>query len=230
MRAATFLLLAGILILLSSTQASGQLYCFAGGGVDFPGEEFDARVYFIDSGIRTETKSGFLASGGGGYQILPNLRLEGQIAYRSSKIDNIKLKYINVLGVGVKGASGDITSLSFMANAWCDFLHRGSWSPYFGGGVGLAQVSLKDFVLKTAPVVPNAPIHETLFADDKDSKLAYQFGAGLKYGLNERFIIDLGYRYFATLEPELADVVGNALEVDYSHQSIQLGITYTFLE
>jgi opacity protein-like surface antigen len=94
--------------------------------------------------------------------------------------------------------------------------------------VGIAQVSLKDFVLKTAPVVPNAPITETLLVDDKDSKLAYQFGAGLKYRLNERFIIDLGYRYFATLEPDLADVVGNALEVDYSHQSVQVGITYTF--
>ena len=76
--------------------------------------------------------------------------------------------------------------------------------------------------------MPNAPITETLIADDKDSKLAYQFGAGLKYRLNQRFIIDLGYRYFTSLEVQLADVLSNALQVDYSHQSVQLGITYTF--
>ena len=228
MRTVAFLLLAGILILPSTTEAAGQPYFFVGGGLDFPGEEFDATVFFIDCGITTETKSGFLVNGGGGYQIWQNLRLEGQIGYRSSKIDNVKLKYINVVGIGVMGGSADITSLSFMANAWCDFYHRGPWSPYFGGGVGAAQVSLKDFVLKTAPVVPYAPITETLLADDKDWKSAYQFGAGLKYRLNKRFIIDLGYRYFTTLELELADVVRNVLEVDYSHQSVQLGINYMF--
>jgi opacity protein-like surface antigen len=228
MRTATFLLLAGILILLSSAPAAGQLYCFVGGGADFPREEFDVRVYFIDSGIRTETKNGFLVNGGVGYQALPNLRVEGQVGYRSSKIDDVELKYINVVGVGVIGAEANITSLSFMANAWCDFYHRGSWSPYFGGGVGIAQVSLKDFVLKTAPIVPNFPITETLLIDDEDSKFAYQFGAGMKLRLNQRFIVDLGYRYFSTLEVDLADALIHPLEIDYSHQSVQLGITYTF--
>jgi len=220
--------LAGILTLPFTAQAGDHGYFFVGAGVDFPGEEVDAPVYFSDFGIRTDTKAGFLVNCGGGYQILENLRLEGEVGYRSSKIDDVEVTYMNVVGIGVEGGSGDITSLSFMANTWYDFYHRGRWSPYFGGGIGAAQVSLKDFSIGTYPNVPNPPMTQRLLVDDEDWQFAYQVGVGVGYELNKSFIIDLGYRYFATLKPSFADAGGNELEADYSHHSSRLAIMYKF--
>jgi OOP family OmpA-OmpF porin len=221
-------LLAAILALPFAAEAADQGYFFVGGGVDFPGEEVDAPVYFSDFGVRTDTKAGLLVYFGGGYRMLENLRLEGQVGYRSSKIDDVKLTYMNAVGIGLDGGSGDITSLSFMANAWYDFYHQGRWSPYFGGGVGAAQVSLKDFSIGTRPVVPGASTTQRLLADDEDWQLAYQAGAGMGFELDENLVVDLAYRYFATLKPKFSDAGGNELEADYSHHSVQLAVAYKF--
>ena len=228
MKKVALAVLAGILALPFTARAANHGYVIVGAGVDFPGEEVDAPVYFSDFGIRTHTKAGFLLNCGGGYRILENLRLEGQVGYRSSNIDDAKVTYMNVVGVGVDGGSGDISSLSFMANVWYDFYLGERWSPYFGWGIGAAQVSLKDFSIRTYPIVPNPPTTQTLLVDDQDWQFAYQVGLGLGYELNKSFIIDLGYRYFATLKPKFADAGGNELEADYSHHSVQLAIRYNF--
>ena len=187
-----------------------------------------AFLHFSDFGVRTDTKAGFLVNCGGGYQIAENLRLEGQVGYRSSKIDDIEVTYMNVVGIGVDGGSGDITSLSLMGNAWYDFYNRGRWSPYFGGGIGMAQASLEDFSIETHPNVPDPPITQRLLVDDKDWQFAYQAGAGVGYGLSESFTVDLSYRYFASLKPTFTDAGGNELKADYAHHSVQLAMMYKF--
>ncbi|NIN01073.1 MAG: outer membrane beta-barrel protein [candidate division Zixibacteria bacterium] len=138
MKKVALAVLAGILALPFTARAAEQGYVIVGAGVDFPGEEVDAPVYFSGFGIRTDTKAGFLVNCGGGYRILENPRLEGQVGYRSSSIDDVKVTYMDVVGVGVDGGSGDITSLSFMANVWYDFYLGERWSPHFGWGIGVA--------------------------------------------------------------------------------------------
>lgn len=220
--------LAAICTLPFAAEAAEHPYFVVGAGIDFPGQEVDAPAYFSDFGVRTDTKAGFLAICAGGYKVLQNLRVEGQVGYRSSKIDNVELTYMNVVGIGVDGGSGDIASLSFMANTWYDFYLGQRWLPYFGAGVGAAQVSLKDFSIGTHPTIPNPPTTQRLLVDDKDWQFAYQLGTGLGYELNQAFTIDLGYRYFATLKPKFVDAGGNELEADYSHQSLQLAVRYKF--
>ncbi|MGB7061766.1 MAG: outer membrane beta-barrel protein [Candidatus Zixiibacteriota bacterium] len=228
MRRVVLIVLAGLLSVPFAAKAADQGYFFVGAGVDLPGEELDAPVHFSDFGVRTDTKAGFLVNCGGGYQIAENLRLEGQVGYRSSKIDDIEVTYMNVVGIGVEGGSGDITSLSFMVNTWYDFYDRGRWLPYFGGGIGAAQVSLKDFSIGTHPSLPNPPITQRLLVDDEDWQFAYQAGAGLGYALSESFTVDLGYRYFASLKPKFTDAGANELKADYVHHSVQLAMTYKF--
>jgi len=228
MKKIVLVVLVGILALPFTAEAADRGYFVVGAGIDLPGEEVDVPAYFNDFGVRTETKAGLMVHCGGGYRIVENLRLEGQVGYRSSKINDVEVTYMNVVGIGVEGGCGDITSLSFMVNTWYDFFNRGRWSPYFGGGMGVAQVSLKDFSIGTHPTVPNPQTTQRLLVDDEDWQFAYQAGAGAGYGVSESFIIDLGYRYFATLKPKFADAGGNELEADYSHHSVQLAITYKF--
>lgn len=228
MRRVVLVALAGLLAAPFAAKAADHGYFFIGAGVDLPGEELDAPVHFSDFGVRTDTKAGFLVNCGGGYQIAENLRLEAQVGYRSSKIDDIEVTYMNVVGIGVEGGSGDITSLSFMVNAWYDFYNRGRWLPYFGGGIGAAQVSLKDFSIGIHPSVPDPPITQRLLVDDEDWQFAYQAGAGVGYALSESFTVDLGYRYFASLKPTFTDAGGNELKTDYAHHSAQLAMRYKF--
>ena len=228
MKAVVLLSLAGLLSVPFAANAADNGYFFAGAGIDLPGEEIDAPVHFTDLGVRTDTKAGFLLNCGGGYRISENLRLEAQVAYRSSKIHDIEVTYMNVVGMGVDGGSGDITSLSLMVNTWYDFYNRERWSPYFGGGVGMAQASLEDFSIEIHPNVPDPPITQRLLVDDEDWKFAYQAGVGVGYVLSKSFNVDLGYRYFASLEPTFTDAGGNELKADYAHHSVQLGMTYKF--
>jgi opacity protein-like surface antigen len=218
--------LAGILALPFAAETAPSRYFIFGAAVDFPGEETDVPVYFEDAAVQTETNAGFNVSFGGGFRPRQNVRLEGEVGYRSSKIDDVKVLYINTVGMGIEGGKGDITGLSFMANGWYDLYNGQSWSPYFGGGIGAAQVSLNDFLIVTYPIVPNPPMTERVLVDDKAWQFAYQVGAGLGYELKESIVIDLSYRYFATLDPKFTDAGGNELEANYSHHNVQIAITY----
>ena len=112
MKAVVLLSLVGFLSVPFAAKAADHGYFFVGAGVDLPGEELDAPVHFSDFGVRTDTRAGFLVNCGGGYQIAENLRLEGQVGYRSSKIDDIEVTYMNVVGIGVEGGSVGISSSS----------------------------------------------------------------------------------------------------------------------
>ena len=161
-------------------------------------------------------------------QALENLRIEGEAAYRKSHIDDVKVTYSNVFGLGVDGGEGDIKCLSLMVNTWYDHFFGERLSFYLGGGIGAARVSVKDFSINTYPIVPSPTITKRDLIDNTDWRLAYQAGIGLGYKLNETFVIDLGYRYFATSDPELSDVERNDIKMDNSHDSFLLSIRYNF--
>ena len=226
MRRVGLAVLAGILALPLAAEAGPDRYFTFGVAIDFPGEETDIPAHFEDLGVRTETNTGYAVSFSGGLRARENVRLEGEVAYRSNKIEDVELMYIHSVGIGVEGGSGDITGLSFMANTWYDLYGDQGWSPYFGGGIGVAQVSLSDFSLETYPIVPDPQTTERLLVDDKAWQFAYQVGAGFGYELTESIVVDLSYRYFATLDPKFTDVGENELEANYSHHNIQVAITY----
>jgi opacity protein-like surface antigen len=228
MRRIGFAVLAGILALPFTAEAAPDRYFTFGVAVDFPGEEIDVPAYFGDLGVRTETNTGFGVNFSGGFRMRENVRLEGEVGYRSGKIEDVELMYINSVGIGVDGGTGDITGLSFMANTWYDFYGGERWSPYFGGGIGAAQVSLSDFSILTYPIVPDPTTTERLLVDDEAWQFAYQVGAGLGYELKESIVVDLSYRYFATLDAKFTDVEGNELEAAYSHHNVQIAIMYGF--
>jgi len=53
---------------------------------------------------------------------------------------------------------------------------------------------------------------------EDDSAFAYQFGLGLGYSINENWIIDISYKYFATEDPDF-----EGTKSEYDSHNITIG-------
>lgn len=133
-------------------------------------------------------------------------RLEAEVVYRENDIDKVE-----AFGLSLN-ADGDISALSLMGNAYLDIETGSPVTPYIVAGIGLARVSLNDMKIEGIRV-----------SDDDDTVFAYQFGGGVAFALNEAMAIDLGYRYFATEDPEF-----DGDEVEYKSHNVSLGLRINF--
>jgi opacity protein-like surface antigen len=133
-------------------------------------------------------------------------RAEGEIGYRKNDVDKF-----SAFGVSVAG-SGDIDTLSFMVNGYFDIETQSGLTPFFGAGIGYAKISANDFSVGGIDI-----------GSEDDTVLAYQFGIGTGYSVTESLIIDLGYKYFVTEDPEFGDT-----KVEYNSHNIAIGIRYAF--
>lgn len=145
------------------------------------------------------------------------VRVEGEITAREAEVEN------HILGGGaLPGPTGGAESLSIMGNLIYDFNRDGAFQPYIGAGLGWTDVELSDFGV--------APIPNVL--DDSDSSFAYQFLAGLGFGLGESdWNLFIDYRWFVadSLSLTVSDAAGAvSSDVDYEVQDLVIGIRYSF--
>ena len=221
--------LVGTLALSATAGAAGNGYAFFGGGTNSADEEV---VSFGPAGnMRTDSgSSGTFWTGGLGYALQTNLRVEAELGYRTNPIDGVTLlpTVPPIAGIGIAGADGDIEALSLLVNAWYDIPVGKRWGLMLGGGIGAAQVSIDNYTLSTFPIVPSPPITTALYADDDDWVFAYQAGVGVNLGLTERLYVDLTYRYFATSDAEFRSEAGNAFEANLNDSRLLLTLRYAF--
>ena len=150
--------------------------------------------------------TGFNVGVSGGYDFGP-VRAEGEVTYRLNDVDEY-----NVTGFGTFTGDGDVSALSLLANGFWDIEIPGPVTPYLGAGIGVAQVSLDD---------------STPGIDDDDTVFAYQVAAGAAFELMPSLALDLGYRYFATADPEFEDAAGT-FESEYKSHNLSLGVRFQF--
>lgn len=169
----------------------------------------DADISISGAGSVAETSfdMGFNIGVAGGYDFGP-ARVEGELTYRLNDIDEYSAP-----GFGTFSADGDVSALSLLANGFWDIPTGGPVTPYLGAGIGVAQVSMDD---------PSFPI------DDDDTVFAYQLAAGVAFDLTPTLALDLGYRYFATTDPEFTDDFGDSFETEYMSHNLNLGLRYQF--
>ena len=154
---------------------------------------------------------GYHASGSLGMS-LGALRVEGEVAYRESKVSQA-----TVAGATF-GASGDVSALSFMGNVFYDFKSKSPWTPYVGTGIGAAQLSFSDVLGSTA-----------LRVDDDDLVLAYKFEAGLALELDDNMDLFANYHYFATTDPEFTNSVTlSKFQTGYKSHNLGVGLSFRF--
>lgn len=80
---------------------------------------------------------------------------------------------------------------TLMLNAWIDIPTGTKFTPYFGGGIGTAFIRHES----AATEEPGSANPEVIKNSKNFTNFAWTAGAGVAYAVNERWTVDLGYRY-----------------------------------
>jgi opacity protein-like surface antigen len=140
---------------------------------------------------------------------LDNMRFELEYMYRGNDLDTISN------AGGSSALSDDLTSDTYMVNAYYDINTGTRLTPYIGAGAGMTNVELS---------VP------TLALDDTDNVFAYQVMAGLGWQpealLNTS--LHLGYRFMDASDPEFTTRTGTRVEHEYQVHGVEAGARFRF--
>jgi opacity protein-like surface antigen len=191
----------------------GMVYVKLGAGVSMLEE---ANPSGSGNAAAVETDLGWSVLGGIGVDLKNNFRIEGEAFYVSNDVSTIR-GTANGATVNAADVNGSVSTLAFMANAAYDFTNAYAITPYIFGGAGLARVAVGDVSSQG-----NAGW------DDSDWVFALQGGIGLALDVNDRLSLDLGYRYFETLELELSDARGEPFTYDNAMHLFLLSARYKF--
>ncbi|MBM3565835.1 MAG: porin family protein, partial [Alphaproteobacteria bacterium] len=171
-------------------------YVGAGAGANWT-RDSDVTGTGIDRSIDFDT--GWIGALSVGHAYGNGVRSEIEIARRGNDINAIS---------GVTTGTGDVTAWSGMVNVLYDFKTASPLTPYIGGGIGAARVSLDANPIGASRI------------DDSDTAFAYQAIAGVGYRLNANAQAFLDYRYFATTDLGLSTAAGAAVDADYANHTV----------
>ncbi|MBY0354539.1 MAG: outer membrane beta-barrel protein [Rickettsiales bacterium] len=155
----------------------------------------------FDNGFGGGASLGYMP---GGDSFLRNTRFEFEYDIAESDIDSLN---------GFT-ASDNLRTNSYMGNVFYDIPTGTQFVPYVGAGVGVSRVDI------------NAP---AVSLNDSDTVFAYQFMGGLGYSPTSfpNTTLTVGYRYFATEDPEFT--VGTAgVDHELSSHNAEVGARFAF--
>ena len=193
--------------------------------------------------LHGEIDNGFLIGGAIGAQFTENLRGEIEVSGARLDTNSHAEEYVDYgIGIGQEYEANDddhIRELFILANVWFGFPISTMFSPYVGGGVGVAHVDA-DFGVGD---FQTGAVANDIFSASEDAdgwNFAYQLGAGIMIGLSEHIAIDLGYRFKAIpnvdLDPDFCggndclQIVDVKADDDFDiHEHVaQIGLTIGF--
>lgn len=150
-----------------------------------------------------------------GYRTGP-MRLEGEIGYQKSDVDDLTVSVAGLGSVNFKSAgipfSADVKTTSLLLHAYYDFQNASAFTPYITAGLGMAKV-------KASFDSPGFGISWS----DSDTVFAYQIGVGFEYAINQTVSLDARYRYFATSDPSF-----DTTDAEFSSHNLMLGARIKF--
>jgi opacity protein-like surface antigen len=158
-------------------------------------------------GGSTGTNTGWVVGGVGGYDFV-GPRVELEVRYSETSVGFLPF---------VVGAATNISNqLSFMANAFYDFMPTSVITPYIGGGVGLALVDTNG----TAGGF-GGQLGSTAFA--------YQGIIGVGWNVTDNVRVSLDGRYFGTTGQTVTNVFGVNSSWANNNISAMVGLRYKFV-
>lgn len=158
-----------------------------------------------------QVDSGFVSGVGFGYRYNPNVAAEIAWEYRTNNSET-------TLADGSVFSEGDYASNILYLNGYYFSNARGNWTPYVGAGIGWIQEIDLDFESNGV---------EQSFSGDGD--IAFQFMAGVEYGLSENSRLNAELRYSnASVDLEGENATGSFSDLDYDPLSLQLGLSFYF--
>jgi opacity protein-like surface antigen len=169
---------------------------------------------------RVEYDPSINIGGSGGFDF-GFLRIEGELAYKNGEMSSITEQISNVKYADVDGRVG---VSSIMCNAFLDLRNPSPVTPYIGGGIGFATLSLND----TYGTNSSTGYRTRLYEADDISVFAYQVGAGLEIALTNMLSVDLGYRYFGTAKAKFNKNTSTATELKFESHNVSVGFRVKF--
>lgn len=157
-------------------------------------DEYDA------TGGDVETDGGYILGASLGYVPPTELpffnmtRYELEYSFRSNDVE--------------APGSGEVEAQTAMANMLVDFDNTTNWTPYVGGGLGMANIELDG---------------------DDDSVFAWQLMAGLDYEPESlpMTVWGLRYRYLGAQDADIA-TAGTTTELEYDNHSVEATARFRF--
>ena len=113
--------------------------------------------------------------------------------------------------------AGSADRISIMVNTIGEYTTQSGMMIYALLGLGWAKVSLDNVSILGEP-----------FVDDSSNQLAYQAGLGVAWKLSDHFVFDLGYRYYATTNPDFTEKDGTSLDYEYASHRVLAGVRVNF--
>ncbi|WP_291315158.1 P44/Msp2 family outer membrane protein [Desulfuromonas sp.] len=199
--------MASILLSGSAFAERGPVYISAQGGSVAMN---DADLTGNFNTVEIDFDPGLVLSGALGYDVGEG-RIELEGAYRHNGIDGITLEGESF------NPGGTFESFSLMLNSYADFPTRTPVTPFITAGAGGAYVNLAEDKSLSLD-----------FETTDDLVFAYQGGFGVSCEISPRALIDLSYRYFATLDPQFDTTDGRSVDSQYATQNFSLGFRMTF--
>jgi OmpA-OmpF porin, OOP family len=138
-----------------------------------------------------------------GYRYGNGVRTEFEIDSNMNDLDNLNNA----------GATGDVSSVGFMVNAYYDYVNPTQFTPYIGVGGGLLHFSANDV----------APLGGVV-ADDSDNTWGIQGILGASYAVNPWLDLFTQYKYVHGDDPRISNASGTPIDVEYSNNVIQVGV------
>lgn len=188
-----------------TTQVSAQTYYFGlRGGYVQPHDQ--GLEFFGGPAEEVAFSAAPMAGAAFGFASHDGWRLEGELSWLRSDIDTI----------GGLAAGGEAEVWAAMANLYYGIDTGSAVTPYLGGGVGAARVSLTDGVAAGGTV------------DDADTALAWQAAVGVDYPLSETMTLSFEYRYFVADGLGFDVVGGGRADMDFRGSSAVAGLRFGF--
>ena len=167
--------------------------------------------------VSTDAEVGYAVMGAVGYRLSPNIRVEGEVSWRSNALDVGKVNSSHA------HVAGSVENVGFMVNAAYDIppIMGSALRPFVLGGVGIANVKgeISEVIFEERSIDVNA--------DEDDTVFAYQGGVGVSYAVSPQLSLEVSFRVFGTMEPDLK-IGGEGEKVTNLHRNGLVGLTYSF--
>lgn len=157
-----------------------------------------------------------------GYDLWPQqmipLRFEIEFAMRGNSE-----KSWSDTGKTLSGVKGTWNNSTLFANLFWDFHNDTNFTPYIGGGLGMAfNYTGFDFTARNG---------DKFSVDDRFTNFAWNAGAGVSYSFNDNFAVDASYRFVGLGYNEVSThYAGQKYEVgsDPYNNEFMLGLRFAF--
>lgn len=161
-----------------------------------------------------EHRTGFKVAGVVGYEFGGGLRVEGELFFARSEVERLTYEGVNASGRALPQKvnvpiDGTADQLGGFANLWYNIELGADWLPFVGGGLGFVRIDQSGLDYDSNRLVqeitdrltqgqgPQYPPGFVPEISTVDNVFAWHLGVGLGYRLNDKVILQAGYRFQA---------------------------------